>query len=273
MMRPNPRDPTPLETPSPARWLMALVGVAALFGGAGCSPDNICEENPAACPVLSCTPKESAQPVGDGCGVFVSPSLGVGDAVGSKAKPFKTIAAALSVVTTKRIYLCAEEINEAVSLRPGFRVYGGLSCSTGWGRIEEAETILTADPGTIPVTIAGEPITDPDVGPVDPNKIPDAGGGVPEEQAPVLLEDLRIVAKDAEDEGGSSIAVFAYDAVVEMNRCRIEAGNARDGKPGEGVVEAAAAGVSGNPGKAACSADTVLGGDEVANLCSMVMTP
>lgn len=276
MMRPNPRDPIssepPSRAPSPARLVMALVGVAALFLGAGCTPDNICEENPAACPVLSCTPKESAQPVGDGCGVFVSPSLGVDDAVGSKAKPFKSITAALAVVTTKRVYLCAEEIHEPISLRPGFRLYGGLSCSTGWGRIEEAQTVLTADPDAIPVTIAGEPITEPDVGPIDPNKIPDGGDGVPEEQEPVLLEDLRIVAKDAENEGGSSIAMFVYDAVVQMNRCAIEAGNAANGKPGEGVIEAAAAGMLGNPGKAACSADTVLGGDEVANSCSMSTT-
>jgi hypothetical protein len=277
MMRPKPRDPIPFEAPSrapsraPAGVSQALLCAAALFIGAGCEP-NPCEE-PGSCPVLTCTPKDSATPVGDGCGVFVSPSLGVDDAVGSKAKPFKTITAALAVVTTQRLYLCAEEINESITLKPGFRVYGGLSCSTGWGRIEEAKTVLTADPGVIPLTVAGDVTTDPEETPFDPNKIPDAGDPPIKEPEPLLLEDLQIVAKDAVEEGGSSIAVLAYDAVVRMNRCRIEAGNASDGRPGEGVIEAATQGPPGNPGKAACSADTVLGGDEVANRCPMVMTP
>jgi hypothetical protein len=277
MMRPERRHLIPPEREAPlrrggslTRAAHAILGAAALFFGAGCSEDPPCQV-PGSCPVLSCTPSESAQPVGDGCGIFVSPSLGVDDAVGSKAKPFRSIKAALAVVTTKRIYLCAEEIQEAFTLKPGFRVYGGLSCSTGWGRIDGAQTVLTAEPGVIPVTVAGEATAEPVEGTNDPTKVPDGGDGTVDEQESVLLEDLQIIAKDAEEEGGSSIAMFAYDAVVTMNRCRVEAGDARDGRPGESVIEPAAVGLAGNAGKTACSADTVLGGDEVANACGMVM--
>ncbi|HZF48464.1 MAG TPA: PGRS family protein [Polyangiaceae bacterium] len=275
MMRPTRRDLIPPEAPLRARaasclcLAQALLCAAVLSFGAGCSEDNPCQV-PSACPVLSCVPSESATPVGDVCGVFVSPSLGVDDALGSKAKPFKSIKAAVAVVTTKRIYLCAEEIQESVTLRPGFRVYGGLNCGAGWGWAEGSQSVLTAEAGAIPLTVAGEAMTEPEEEDT-PSKIPDGGDGTSSEQDPLILEDLRIVAKDAVDEGGSSIAIVAYDALIRMTRSRVEAGSGADGRPGEGVVQPATSGLAGNAGKAACSADTVLGGDEVANACVLRM--
>jgi hypothetical protein len=246
--------------------VVALLCAAALVT-TGCSEDNPCAV-PEACRVLSCVPGADPEPVGDGCGVFVSSSRGDDSAgKGTKILPFKTVEAAISVAKTKHIYLCAEPFVEAVTLTTGFRLYGGLNCEGQWQKLPDAMTIITAAAGEIPITIAGNRVQNEEA-----TETPDGGEIAPSAQDKVQLSDLHVIAKDAPAAGGSSIAALAYDATAQLIRCRIEAGNGEDGQPGAAPMMAVSAGAPGTPGKEACSAEQVLGGDEASNMCSGEMS-
>lgn len=190
-----------------------------------------------------CVPSQATDPVRDDCGLFVSSSQGddaTGD--GSKDKPYATIAKALGSPEGGPVYLCAETFGEAVRIKSGKTIYGGLDCSNGWlyGAAKKSE--ISPEAGKVPLVV------DPQVG--------------------VVIEDVRLHAKDAAEPGGSSIAVIAStDAEVELTRCAVEAGSGRDGAAGEAFAMSAAAGVMGNSGIDACSAAANLGGLSVTNAC------
>ncbi len=75
-----------------------------------------------------CVPSDSMSPVGDGCGVFVSSSMGADAGAGTKAAPVKTLAAAITQAKGGRVYACAEAFTEAVTLVEGVTIFGGLDC-------------------------------------------------------------------------------------------------------------------------------------------------
>ena len=76
---------------------------------------------PAGCD-LSADPKNSPTCVDDGVGIFVSPT---GDdlAIGSRAKPVKTISKGISLASAKslpRVYVCEGTYEESLVLTPEF---------------------------------------------------------------------------------------------------------------------------------------------------------
>lgn len=200
---------------------------------------------------INCVPSESQDPVAESCGVFVSSSLGVDDMAvgrGTKAKPFKSIGAALKKADVTRVYACAETFTEAVTISTGVALYGGVDCKS-WAYVGATKkTTLTAAADLVPLTL-----------------------GNPADAANV--EDFAITAAAAKAPGGSSIAVLANGATAKLTRCDLTSGDGmagKDGDPGEPNGMAAAAGTTGNNGFDACSGDVVNGnpgGAAVANMC------
>src|SRR5688572_4928972 len=78
-----------------------------------------------------CVPSTAGEPVAESCGVFVQASSMSGTEDGTKANPYRTIAAAIAAA--KPMYVCAEAFTEAVNLPVGSVVFGGLDCQNGWG--------------------------------------------------------------------------------------------------------------------------------------------
>lgn len=260
----HPRKKASLRAFGPALLLFVGALAASAAPGIACSEDEPCQD-PRVCPPSTCIPSESRDAVSDACGVFVSSSLGDDANVGTKGLPVKTLARAVRLSITKRVYLCAEEIPGAAGLPSGLRVYGGLDCAGRWEKKEGARTTLTAGPSEIPLTLFGE--EEPDELETEPIV---SDGGVPQppgEQDPIVLSDLHVIARDALKEGSSSIGIFAHHAIAEMTRCRVEAGLGGNGKSGSSPSEAATPGDPGLPGALACSADVVLGGDAVTTAC------
>src|SRR6185503_19768702 len=103
-------------------FLLANAGSGGGGGGGGGTP-------------AGCVPSESAQPVGDDCGVFVSSSLGVDRNAGTRSAPVKTLQKAIDQAKGKPVYACAEAFSGSVTLSTGATIYGGLDCTKGWGYV------------------------------------------------------------------------------------------------------------------------------------------
>jgi hypothetical protein len=237
--------------------LFALVATAASVHTSGCSVD--CHDNLTCGESLAggaggaggsggagpsgCVPSENESPVDDACGIFVAAN-GNDMATGSKSAPLATFKKAIEMAGPEmRIYACAEEFNEAVEIPSGFTVFGGLGCALGWEYIgAQVKTMIMAGPGEVPLRLPG-------------------GGGV------TKLFDMQVEAADAVMPGGSSIAAIADQADVELIRCELIAGDAAPGEDGDPYPAAAADGPDGNAGGDACSADQVVGGNEVTTTC------
>ncbi|MGK3991687.1 hypothetical protein [Sorangium sp. So ce1024] len=219
-------------------------------GGGGGAPDE-------------CTPSERDEPVEDGCGVFVSSSLGDDGGEGVKDAPAKTLAAAIERIRKEsapgRIYACAEEFAEAVELPAGVSLYGGLDCKRGWAWSSDTKTTIAAGPDQVALAVRGE-------------------------EGTTHIEDVLVKAADAQTAGASSIAVLVEGATVELARSELVAGNGADGAPGAPGAEpsapgdpvpAAQAGATGSDGANACSDldgspgpdATLPGGAAVENAC------
>ncbi|WP_437765502.1 PGRS family protein [Sorangium sp. So ce281] len=219
-------------------------------GGGGSAPDE-------------CTPSERDEPVENGCGVFVSSSLGDDSGEGVKEAPAKTLAAAIERIRKEnapgRIYACAEEFAEAVELPAGVSLYGGLDCKRGWAWSEEAKTAIAGGPDQVALAVRGA-------------------------EGTTHIEDVLVKAADAQTAGVSSIAVLVEGATVELARSELVAGNGADGAPGvpgaepaapDDPVPAAQAGATGSDGANACSDldgspgpdAMLLGGAAVENAC------
>jgi hypothetical protein len=241
--------------------LFALLAAAASVHASGCSVD--CRDNltcgapPSATGMggsggaggsgLSCVPEANDSPVDDACGVFVS-AAGNDLAAGTKSAPLATFKKAIEMAGEAggpiSIYACAEEFNEAIELPAGTSVYGGLGCAIGWTYIGKMlKTTITASAGEVPVKLLG-------------------GAGT------TRLADVRVEAASAQAAGGSSIAVIADNAAVELTRCDVVAGDAMDGAAGDPYAAPAQGGGDGKAGGNACSAVQVQGGAAVDNACA-----
>ncbi|WP_437585617.1 PGRS family protein [Sorangium sp. So ce1000] len=243
--------------------VIALAGLTAAAAGAGCGTrpkgcwyDLRCDSGAAAGgggggTPEECVPSKSGEAVNDGCGVFVAAS-GDDAAAGTKDAPVKTIQQAVTLAqqegATRRVYACAETFEGEVELPGGIALFGGLDCAARWGWIgETTKTTLSALEGEIPLVMRG-------------------GDGA------VRVEDVHVTARaiDPSNEaarGRSAVAALAEGVTVELARCTLEAGDAADGRDGEGYAEPALAGEMGNPGMEACSGARTFGGDVKRNDC------
>ena len=143
-------------------------------------------------------------------GLFISALKGEdATADGTRDKPFRTVAAALSNVSAqkRRLYLCEGVYPEDVTLtsaHAGLSLFGGFTCD--W---RPSATKPTLGASARALTIDG------------------AMG--------VSLADLTFQAKDAPTPGGSSVAAFVKTSSVTFKRVALIAGNARDGADGTRV--------------------------------------
>ncbi|WP_437330276.1 PGRS family protein [Sorangium sp. So ce381] len=189
--------------------------------------------------------------VPSGCGVWVSSSLGHDSNAGTSTAPLKTISKALQLSPDRgrRIYICAQTFDEAVIVPGGHALFGGLDCDDGWRWTgDKQKTTLTAPEGETPLSF-------------------DNGEGV------AVIEDLHVIARSipathTELAGRSAIAANSSGVPVDFTRCILEAGDGAPGASDGAFVDGAAAkGMIGNFGNAACSAATVSGGLPVNNSC------
>jgi len=190
-----------------------------------------------------CIPSSTPNPVRDDCGLFVSSSKGDDKNDGkTKDTAFATITKALASPDSGPIYLCGESFAEAVKIKSGRTIYGGLDCAKDWSWSAETKSEVSPAAGEVPLVV------DPQIG--------------------FAAADVVWRAKDAVEAGGSSIAVIVTSgAEVSLTRCDVEAGNAKDGGMGEGFATSASAGAMGNAGLDACTDASVDGGLSVKNAC------
>ncbi|MFS8070316.1 MAG: hypothetical protein ACMG6S_28470, partial [Byssovorax sp.] len=194
---------------------------------------------------LQCIPSENKAPVADSCGVFVSSSLGDDGNAGTRAKPLKTLGAALLKGDVMRVYACAEGFREAVVVSSAVELYGAVDCGKGWAYAPTTKTTLTAAEDEIPLTLGN-------------------AAGL------ATVEDFAITAAAAKVAGGSSMAVLVNGATASLTRCDLISGDASEGASGAsgGVQEAQAEG--GAKGDDAGTMGTLAGGVGGKNLvCSL----
>ncbi len=244
----------------------ALIGAVGAGGASASGCQSSCERSQTCAPdgagsaggggsaPVSCVPSEVDRIDGDSCGVFVSSSLGDDANPGTQQAPVRTITRAITMAQlgTGRVYVCAEEFEEAVVVPGGVTIHGGMTCQSageyGWGWLGVGfGGILTAPLGVVPLTLRG-------------------GEGV------ARIEDMEIVAQgvfDPHDEstwGKSSIAMVVDGIEAEIARCWFEAGDGATGVFG-GFADEATGGSAGNPGNDACSGNVVAPGGDAVNDC------
>ena len=202
---------------------------------------------------VNCVPSADLKSAVDpSCGVFVSASGQDGDK-GTQEKPVKSFQQAVKLAqeqgAKQAIYACAEEFAEQVELPAGVTVYGGLDCSAmprSWKYVgDKSKTTISSEIETIPLVLVG-------------------GSGT------VKIEDLHVLAKPAENSGGSSIAVVANHVTAEITGCIFEAGDGKEGLKGNPYPNAAQGGAKGLNGGDACTANTVVGADAVNSMCGFM---
>jgi len=230
--------------------LVLVLTVGLGWGVQGCHPEDC--RNMLQCPA----PWEPAAPtcdpaagrLDDDCdGVFVSSTAGSDDNTGSPAAPVRTLGKALALAQTgtRRVYACAETFVEAVQVPAGVELWGGLDCGSGWAYTgTTSKTTITPEPGAIPLRFGG-------------------GSGR------ALVADVHAQAANAQVPSGSSIAALVSpEAVVEIIRSELVAGDGAAGAPGRsGGDWPAKAGNPGSAGGEACSASVVAGGGATVNSC------
>jgi hypothetical protein len=166
-------------------------------------------------------PHDEACVIADAVGVFVAPAQNGGSDTagdGSRAKPYATVAQALSNRKGKsRVYLCNATYAGGVTVDAATGLYGGLLCPTGavadWTYSPGGQATVAAAVNQIALTVQS------------------VSGAVD-------IEDLVFVAPDAsgQDDAGnglSSLAVLVDNAAsVTFRRCSFRAGNGADGADG-----------------------------------------
>lgn len=151
---------------------------------------------------------EEACPI-ETCGVFVALE-GNDSAPGTRQAPVRTLqkAVELSQAGNKTVHICAQTFEESLEVPADTVLLGGFNCLGEWESIAGlTRTVITAPADQIPVRLlAGEGLT--------------------------RLEDVNIIASDAIQSGGSSIALIVDGVSVEMARCELWAGSGAAGDKG-----------------------------------------
>ncbi len=174
-------------------------------------------------------------PVAEGCGVWVSASLGNDANPGTQAQPVKTIGAAVGLAVTgpRRVYACNEVYEEAVALPAGVSLFGGFECAANWAFVGKGAAAKIAPP------------------------LPGVALRLEQGDGLSLVRDVDVTARDATAPGDSSIAVFALPgAMADIRRAYVTAGNGARGKDGEDAKNngtPAKKGIDGLDGVDACA--------------------
>ncbi|WP_438032761.1 hypothetical protein [Sorangium sp. So ce204] len=242
------------------------LGLAGAAGNTGCysdtcADDYLCEPEPSPC---DGDPKTAMAL--DMCGVFVSEE-GNDNSPGTKDAPVRTLQHAIGLAAhvrrngqapTRRVYACSGLFEEAISLPQGVDLWGGRLCAGGdWsygGPLDEQNALtVIAPPVGIPVRVLGGD-----------------DAVIAEEDATSVIFGVRVEAADASArDGKSSIAMLLeHGARAIVQSSVILAGDGKDGEPGEDAPSfRAKAGVVGNNGADACTADAARGAIPVVTVC------
>ncbi|WP_437912667.1 hypothetical protein WME73_37320 [Sorangium sp. So ce302] len=243
------------------------LGLAGAAGNTGCYSDScansfMCEPEPSPC---DGDPKTATAL--DMCGVFVS-EQGDDNSPGTKDAPVRTLQHAIGLAAhvrrdgqapTRRVYACGGLFEEAISLPQGVDIWGGRLCAGGdWsygGPLDEQNALtVIAPPVGIPVRVLGG----------------DDDAVIAEENATSVIFGVRVEAADASArDGKSSIAMLLeHGASAIVQSSVILPGDGKDGEPGEDAPSfRAKAGVVGNNGADACTADAARGALPVVTVC------
>lgn len=239
-------------------------GIGQLVGCAN-DADN-CELNYEVCassggvvaPPPGCTdsPSQNPEVIRTECAFFVGGMNAKDSNTGGEADPFASLAAAVNAAKTQktRVYLCGT-VNERVDIPAGVSIFGGFNCMG-------AEWIYDAPQrGAIvpPAPAADAPFQ---------SSVRIMGNGT------TKIEDINILAANAEFDGGSSIAVIVDKATVNFSRAELIASNGKDGTAGTtpnesvGPTMVTDPAIAGNPGSEGClgTAAGVVGGAAKVNM-------
>ncbi|HEY4121417.1 MAG TPA: hypothetical protein VGM56_26305 [Byssovorax sp.] len=181
-------------------------------------------------------------------GVYVSSSLGDDTGDGSKAHPVKTLATAFSLAGGTLVYACGELFASSVHVPAGTALYGGLRCATDWSYDASTPTQIIGNADTPAVTL-------------------DGGAGV------TVLADLAIAGGDAQQDGGSSIAVFATDVTATIERCAVTSGRPHAGSTPPPGANAMNNGTMNGHFDGNCPPSDQTGGAGGTNSCAGGLTP
>lgn len=177
---------------------------------------------------------------------------------GTREAPVRTLRRAVEKAAepggTRRVYACAEDFEEAITLPSGVAIWGGRDCAAEawtWGG-EDRFTEIAPAPERVPLVVEAR-------------------------QASVTstVFGVRLVAADAIRPGGSSIGMIVGEgAAVEVVSSEILAGNGADGADGESAPQAFRApyGAPGHPGAGGCLADWTEGAPAAVTVCEDGMT-
>jgi hypothetical protein len=212
---------------------LALVFLAGcgVFGGVDESapedaPILAPNDSPAPAPALTGTPAPSD--LDETLGVFVAPD-GSPTAAGTRALPVSTIAKGVEIAkkSGKRVYVCEGTYREAIVIEDGISMVGGLDCSSPTWAIGNGRSRVES-PSSPAITAKGISKT-------------------------TRFERFDVIAPDASEPSGSSIALFATDAAsLTIATSRIEAGNGANGEDGAPAVQLVQTGnVDGTAGRGA----------------------
>ncbi|WP_437624981.1 hypothetical protein [Sorangium sp. So ce1151] len=243
--------------------LIAL-GCGSAAGGAGCSYAEDCArsftchpllgETPPVLPASPCDGDPATSPAKDGCGVFVA-RRGNDASDGTRGAPVRTLRRAVEKASepggTRRVYACAEDFEEAVTLPSGVAIWGGRDCAAAawtWGGVESF-TGIAPGPEQVPLTVEAR-----------------------QESMTSVVFGVRLVAADATSSSGSSIGMIVREgAAVDVVSSEILAGNGADGADGESAPQGepwrAPDGAGGNPGGLGCLADWTEGAPPAVTVC------
>lgn len=162
----------------------------------------------------ACDPNASPVPtclVNEATAVFVSSSLGADSNDGSRAKPLKSIAAAIAAAapTKKRVYACAETYDEAIAMVDGVSLFGYFDCTAASPWIVDTKKFATIHAPTSPAILARN-LT-----------------------LTTRIEGISALAPNAATPGGSSIGMLVDHApTLVVATAKIQAGDAADGTDG-----------------------------------------
>ncbi|WP_437950985.1 hypothetical protein WME98_09410 [Sorangium sp. So ce296] len=236
-------------------WAISF-GAAGCYYSEDCAETFSCEPPPASPP--PCAGDPATTPAKEECGVFVA-RHGDDARAGTRQEPVRTLQHAVQKALLEgkpHVYACAEDFHEAVRLPSGVEIWGGRACEReDWAFLGADHPTVVAPPaGRVPVRVHAHGAVLSDLFSSDPRS---------------LLFGVRLVAADAIEPGGSSIALIVTDdAEVEVRWSEIFAGNGAPGAPGEDApLDVAEAGARGNHGAAACSEDLVDGALPAVTLC------
>ncbi|WP_437975672.1 hypothetical protein WMF11_48860 [Sorangium sp. So ce295] len=244
--------------------LLLAVGILSTVGAgglSGCAYDDSCyEERLCLTPPKSvCDGDPSTAVAYDECGVFVS-KQGADNRLGTKGAPVKTLQHAIGLAAhgrgngqaaTGRVYACGGAFEEAITLPSGVDLWGGRLCDDGDDWSYEG-SFGGPDHPTIIAPLRGIPLR------------------VIQGQDTSTIFGVHVVAADASaSDGKSSIAMILSEGTkANVVSSKVVAGEGKEGEPGDDAPSfRASAGVVGNDGADACTADAAPGALPVVTVC------